>query len=460
MAVYVDNQGNSVNVNTVFNTVNVIPDQNNYVVEVTTPGPQGPPGDPSNLTGSFVTTSSFNSFTSSYNTGSFTGFFAGDGSELTNIVSSSFADTASFALNFNPDATASYAIESIFSKTSSFQSNIEFAESHFPFFNSNNSMSSSAMRQSGSYSLIINREFNTANNPEALFVFQPNTESINITTFESNVDNYSQINVKNESTGSVASSDIVATANNGDEFYYYVNLGINNSDYTPGYIGGANDAYLYALGKNFHIGNAAADGSHLGFFVGGDNVDVYNKLSLRPNNLHELTGSLNISENLIVNGSSSFINGNVIVYNGITGSLEGTASFALNAATASFISGSIIIIDGPTQITGSVTISGSNTFTNIGPATFTGSVSADITDKFFIIRDTYDGMDMDLFRIENKSTTISSDVFIIKNYYTQESILTISESVIKFVTHSSAPTGTTDAGTFWFTSNALYVGLE
>ena len=40
-------------------------------------------------TGSFVTTGSFNAFTSSYNTGSFTGSFTGDGSGLTGISSGS-----------------------------------------------------------------------------------------------------------------------------------------------------------------------------------------------------------------------------------------------------------------------------------------------------------------------------------------------------------------------------------
>lgn len=67
MAVCVDNSpGNSVNVNTIYNTVNVIPDGTSTIVEVQTPGPQGPPGDPSLFTSSFVTTVVFNSFTASY----------------------------------------------------------------------------------------------------------------------------------------------------------------------------------------------------------------------------------------------------------------------------------------------------------------------------------------------------------------------------------------------------------
>jgi hypothetical protein len=64
------------------------------VIEILTPGPQGPPGDPSILTGSFVNINIFNAFTSSYNTGSFTGSFIGDGSGLTGIDTSKW--TGSF----------------------------------------------------------------------------------------------------------------------------------------------------------------------------------------------------------------------------------------------------------------------------------------------------------------------------------------------------------------------------
>jgi hypothetical protein len=101
MEVYVNNANNQVGVSPVFNTVTVNPDLNSTVVQVITPGPQGPPGpagDPSVFTSSFVSTSSFNSFTSSYNTGSFTGSFigtfVGDGSGLTGLPTSQW--TSSF----------------------------------------------------------------------------------------------------------------------------------------------------------------------------------------------------------------------------------------------------------------------------------------------------------------------------------------------------------------------------
>jgi len=114
---------NTVEVNTTNNQI-VVTDPTNpttvnivqpitTVVEVITSGPQGPPG-PQGLpgpsgsinTGSLVTTSSFNAFTSSYNTGSFTGSFSGSlfgtssfAISSSRAVSSSFATTASFAIN-------------------------------------------------------------------------------------------------------------------------------------------------------------------------------------------------------------------------------------------------------------------------------------------------------------------------------------------------------------------------
>jgi hypothetical protein len=103
-------------------------------------------GDGSNLvnlpipqieTGSFVTTSSFNAFTGSYNTGSFTGSFIGDGSGLTGIVSASYALTASYAvsasyeINYETSSsyaeTASVAISASYAETASFVQNAQTA---------------------------------------------------------------------------------------------------------------------------------------------------------------------------------------------------------------------------------------------------------------------------------------------------------------------------------------------
>lgn len=116
--IQINNTINSVNVESTFNTVDVnsdisnilvVPQQITNVVEIVTPGPQGPPGPPGSSgsgsfadTGSFVTTGSFNTFTSSYSTGSFTGSFLGNGSGLNGIISASYALTSSYTANTNP----------------------------------------------------------------------------------------------------------------------------------------------------------------------------------------------------------------------------------------------------------------------------------------------------------------------------------------------------------------------
>jgi hypothetical protein len=116
MSVYVNNSVNSVDVNPLFNTVNVIPDGNSTIVQVIAPGPQGPPGDPTELTGSFVSFTEFNEFTSSYNTGSFIGLFngtfIGDGSGLTGIPTSNWTGSTdgSITRESNVYVTGSFGV--------------------------------------------------------------------------------------------------------------------------------------------------------------------------------------------------------------------------------------------------------------------------------------------------------------------------------------------------------------
>jgi hypothetical protein len=70
------------------------------------------------------------------------------------------------------------------------------------------------------------------------------------------------LNIQNSNAGAAASSDIVATANNGTESANYVNLGINSSGYSStGITGGINNAYLYSTGNDFIIGNSTDDKS-------------------------------------------------------------------------------------------------------------------------------------------------------------------------------------------------------
>lgn len=106
-------------------------------------------------------------------------------------------------------------------------------------------------------------------NPEKLLVDAGSTSSINVISGKGSLNNYLQLNIQNTNNGSAASSDIVATADNGNETTNYVDLGINSSGYSSsGILGGANNAYLYSAGNDFMIGNATS-GKDLVLFTGG-----------------------------------------------------------------------------------------------------------------------------------------------------------------------------------------------
>jgi hypothetical protein len=106
-------------------------------------------------------------------------------------------------------------------------------------------------------------------NPEALLVYQNSSTSFNVIGGKGNLNNYLQLNIQNQNSGSGASSDLVATADNGNETTNYVDLGMNSSTYSAGAItGGADNAYLYSSANDFIIGNSIA-GKNLIFFTGG-----------------------------------------------------------------------------------------------------------------------------------------------------------------------------------------------
>ena len=88
--------------------------------------------------------------------------------------------------------------------------------------------------------------------------------------FTANTDSYSQINTRNASNGTSASTDIIATADTGTDTTNYIDLGINNSGYSAvGWtISGPLDGYLYTSDTNLTIGAASAN-KYISFFTGG-----------------------------------------------------------------------------------------------------------------------------------------------------------------------------------------------
>lgn len=91
-----------------------------------------------------------------------------------------------------------------------------------------------------------------------------------VASFFGSVNSYSQVNHQNLSSGTSASSDFIATADNGTDTTNFVDFGINSSTYNLGTftITGANEGYLYSQSTSLAIGTATV-GAFTKFFQGG-----------------------------------------------------------------------------------------------------------------------------------------------------------------------------------------------
>jgi hypothetical protein len=128
-----------------------------------------------------------------------------------------------------------------------------------------------------------------------------------------------------------------------------------------------------------------------------------------------------------------------------TSQFAGTASYA---TTASYIS--------PIFISASIASLGFGTSSFIGTGSISARVDVDSNSLFLIKSGSVEYLKI----ASNSNTTVASDLFIIKNYTTQIPVLTVSQSVVQFATQSVDPTGTTTAGSIWFTSTNMFIGLE
>jgi hypothetical protein len=126
-----------------------------------------------------------------------------------------------------------------------------------------------------------------------------------------------------------------------------------------------------------------------------------------------------------------------------TASYATTASYALFAAlaaTASYIDPANLNLTLFQIATGSVTAS-----VNVNPA------------NLFLIK----SGSTQYFNISSSGNTdLYSNLFIVRNFTTQQPVLIVSQSIVQIQTQSFLPTNPTSAGSIYFTSSSFYVGLE
>ena len=216
----------------------------------------------------------------------------------------------------------------------------------------------------------------------ALYAGLPSGYSIvpnELAQFTGNGNSYVQINTQNLSTGNQATTDWVATANNGTDTTYYVDLGIAGSNYNnanPNNSLGTslfpNDAYLYAQGQtssnggNLVVGTSVA-GTLVKVIAGGVNatnvIATYSATGLTVNQTTTstssstgalqvaggvgITGDLNVGGNFGVTGTFSTTNaqitGGAITSTPISGAV---GSFTYLTATTGFSTSNVLISGG------------------------------------------------------------------------------------------------------------------
>ena len=181
-----------------------------------------------------------------------------------------------------PNATGTVILDSTLASTAFVQNGNSFSASAVIGTNDTNALifetdSTARGRFTSTGELLINTATNTLNSQVVINSTAGKDTGLNIL---GDVNSFYQLNIQNANSGSSASSDFVATANNGTATTYYVDFGINGSAGGAAPFTGANDAYLYASdSNNLHIGALGSSGA-LKFYTTGGTSSPVQRLSI------------------------------------------------------------------------------------------------------------------------------------------------------------------------------------
>jgi hypothetical protein len=183
-----------------------------------------------------------------------------------------------------------------------------------------------------------------------------------------------------------------------------------------------------------------------------------------------LSGLLNVTGSATISGSlrsltSVFLPGltqspqaSVVLVDSSTGQLYYTASSALISTSASYASTASYALFAVLAATASYVDPANLNLTlfQIATGSVTASVNTNPTNLFLIKSGS-----TQYFNISSSGDTdLYSNLFIVRNFTTQQPVLIVSQSIVQIQTQSLNPIGTTNAGSIWFTSSSFYVGLE
>jgi uncharacterized protein YoxC len=266
-------------------------------------------------------------------------------------------------------ATASLFKNTLVS-TSSFSSSITGVVNQLAYFNGANTLGSLGNVISANSGQTIG--FGTSNYtsyaPERIIVDGGN--SYNIATFQTTQQSsYAEVNIKNLGSGSNSSTDLVIWNDQSSETAVFVDLGMNSSNYSAGYVGYGSDGYLFNSGNDLYIGSTTTGShGHLHLFGGNlwqsSSISIYNDSTIGIN-----TDKFNNNASTIptagfaveISGSVKFDN-NINVIGTISASqISGLEAYTSSLKTAISASGANLTILGNLTVQGSQSVINSTT---------------------------------------------------------------------------------------------------
>ena len=191
------------------------------------------------------------------------------------------------------------------------------------------------------------------------YVYQPDT----IAQFSANTNEFAQINLQNINAGNAASTDIVATADSGDNYHFYVDMGITSSTYDGlsanalGTILRPNDAFLYTVGD---ATNGSTDGGNL--VIATATPDKSIKIA---------TGGTDADIVVQITAGNASVVGNV----NATGDIVGASISTTGNIAGNFISASGNVKGGNVLASGSISAAGNLTANNVSATLVAGTLT-------------------------------------------------------------------------------------
>ena len=219
----------------------------------------------------------------------------------------------------------------------------------------------------------------TADDNEKLLVNSGITDDTTNARFTGQVNDFMQIDIRNNSNAPSASADVVVSTSDSTDEVGYVDLGINSPNYNLNIIGTQRDAYLYSLSANLLIGNASI-GQDIVLFT--NDVDAYANERMRitsdgsilvgkptsKNNLLEINGNVNIplGSNYKVNNvplyTNAYIDGSLNakvnikdIVNSSALQLLRTTTFATTPTYSNIVFDTVVVESDPLSLTTSDT---------------------------------------------------------------------------------------------------------